>query len=286
MKNAIKEWLTEFSIPKEAFGPISKPQPPVTSTNLTFSVLFSKLNIYVLITVVMPILPIIPSVNTCMSLTTTTTTSCTIAGNSKPSPAVPEFNTLQLQAFADVCSTVNTSTTMSNSVMNSLVSATKIVLNDNIPNTIASIATTNIEIPKKIPISTIPVPVMKIGSTHFIQDENNESNSLEMTEDIKGKDPQFMNEEDEELSELKIENEKKDLKLIEIAKGREENEIIDDENLEEPMECGSSVASQTSPNNMVKTLSEDVIMSDTLKNEVISIYICIYEFHYYFCFRL
>ncbi|KAL5282972.1 MGEA5 family protein [Megaselia abdita] len=239
LKNAIKEWLTEFCIPKEAFGPISKPQPPVT--------------------MVMPILPIIPSVNTCMSLTTTTT-SCSFTGNPKPSPAVPEFNTSQLQAFADVCSTVNSSST--NPVMNSLVSATKIILDDNIPNTIASIATSNIEIPKKIPISTMAVPVMKIGSTQLIQDESLDNN-LDMTENSKENEP-LMNVEDDELREL---NDKGSLKFDDIVKTNNEHEISD-ENIE-AMECGSSIASQTSPNNMVKTLSEDIIMSDNAKNEIV-----------------
>lgn len=214
----------------------------------------------------MPILPIIPSVNTCMSLTTTTTTSCSIKGNTKLSTAVPEFNTSQLAAFAEVCSTVNSSSTISNPVMNSLVSATKIVLNDNIPNTIASIATSNIEIPKTIPISTIPVTVMKIGSTQFIQDESLESNHSEMAESVK--EP-LMNVEDDELHEL---SEKNSLKLVDIVKTNDENEI-GDENIAEPMECGSSITSQASPNNMIKTLSEDIIMSENAKNEVI-IYSC------------
>lgn len=213
----------------------------------------------------MPILPIIPSVNTCMSLTTTTTTSCSIAGNTKPSPAVPEFNTSQLQAFADVCSTVNSSSTISNAVMNSLVSATKIVLDDNIPNTIASLATSNVEIPKKIPISTMAVTVMKIGSTQFLQDESLESNTSDLTDDSKDKEP-LMNVEDDDLRDDEL-NEKSSLKLIDIVKTNDENEICD-ENIAEPMECGSSIASQTSPNNMIKTLSEDIIMSDNAKNEV------------------
>lgn len=210
----------------------------------------------------MPILPIIPSVNTCMSLTTTTTTSCSIAGNTKHSPAVPEFNTSQLQAFADVCSTVNSSSSITNAVMNSLVSATKIVLDDNIPNTIANIVTSNIEIPKKIPISTIAVPVMKVGSTQFIQDLSIESNNSDMTESSKENEP-LMNVEDDDLREP---NNRNTSKMVDL-KNNDEREICD-ENIVEPMECGSSIASQTSPNNMTKTLSEDIIMSDNAKSEV------------------
>jgi protein O-GlcNAcase/histone acetyltransferase len=48
--------------------------------------------------------PIIPSVNTCMSVTTTTTTSCS-------SGSIPVVNSNQLQALAEVCSTVSTSET-------------------------------------------------------------------------------------------------------------------------------------------------------------------------------
>lgn len=207
----------------------------------------------------MPILPIIPSVNTCMSLTTTTTTSCSIAGNVKTLTAVPEFNTSQLQAFADVCSTVNSSATISNAVMNSLVSATKIVTDDNIQNTIASIATSNVEIPKTIPISTI-------AGTQFLQEENTESGgSLDLSQSLDEKEP-LMNVEDEELREM---NEKNSLKLLDIVKS---NDAIGDENTsDEPMECGSSIASQTSPINMIKALSDDIIMSDNPKNEVIFI---------------
>lgn len=47
----------------------------------------------------MPIIPILPSVNTCMSLTTTTSSTTTTA--------IPVVPTNQLQALADVCSTVS-----------------------------------------------------------------------------------------------------------------------------------------------------------------------------------
>lgn len=53
------------------------------------------------IVVVMPVIPILPSINTCMSLTTTTST-VTNATTIK----VPEVNTTQLQALAEVCSSV------------------------------------------------------------------------------------------------------------------------------------------------------------------------------------
>lgn len=49
----------------------------------------------------MPAIPILPSINTCMILTTTTNTI-----SSTSAIKVPEVNTTQLQALAEVCSTV------------------------------------------------------------------------------------------------------------------------------------------------------------------------------------
>ncbi|XP_044271057.1 protein O-GlcNAcase isoform X2 [Tribolium madens] len=122
LRNAINEWLPEFSKHKTAWGPIVKPQPAVA---------------------VIPV-PIIPSINTCMTLTSTTTTTTT-TGNSQP-----VVNQNQLQALAEVCSSVTVSDSMVNPVpgpvMNSLVSDTKVVCNDSIPNPIAPV-------PIPIPIS-------------------------------------------------------------------------------------------------------------------------------------
>ncbi|KAG5894231.1 hypothetical protein JTB14_002280 [Gonioctena quinquepunctata] len=114
LRNAINEWLPEFVKHKLAWGPIVKPQPAVA---------------------VIPV-PIIPSINTCMSLTSTTSTSTSTVVNSN-----------QLQALAEVCSTVSCNESIVNPipgpVMNSLVSETKVVCNESIPN----------------PITTIPIPV-------------------------------------------------------------------------------------------------------------------------------
>ncbi|XP_058467226.1 protein O-GlcNAcase [Malaya genurostris] len=138
LKNAIANWLPEFYQEKEAWGPISKPQPAVT--------------------MVMPIIPIIPSVNTCMTLTSTSTTTTTSAN---PLP-VPEVNTTQLQLFADVCSTVTSAPeSIPAPIMNSLVSATKVVTNESLPNPMAA-AVNNITIPTTIPVSSIPMPIMSI----------------------------------------------------------------------------------------------------------------------------
>uniref|UniRef100_A0A182XVC8 protein O-GlcNAcase n=1 Tax=Anopheles stephensi TaxID=30069 RepID=A0A182XVC8_ANOST len=138
LKNAIANWLPEFFQEKEAWGPITKPQPAVT--------------------MVMPIIPIIPSVNTCMTLTSTSTTTTTTA----TVLPMPEVNTTQLQLFADVCSTVtNVAESLPNPIMNSLVSATKVITNESLPNPVAA-AVNHIAIPPTIPLSSIPVPLLNM----------------------------------------------------------------------------------------------------------------------------
>lgn len=44
--------------------------------------------------------------------------------------------------------------------MNSLVSPTKVILNESIPNPIIPIASSNMSLPSEIPVSTLPVPIM------------------------------------------------------------------------------------------------------------------------------
>ncbi|XP_021925094.1 protein O-GlcNAcase isoform X2 [Zootermopsis nevadensis] len=125
LRNAINEWLEEFGRPKAAWGPIAKPQQLVAAA--------------------IP-LPIISSINTCMSLTTTTT-SCS-------SGSIPVVNSNQLQALAEVCSSVTSNNTDSmiqpgpGAVMNSLVSETKVICKDSSaasnPPIISGTSTTNI----------------------------------------------------------------------------------------------------------------------------------------------
>ncbi|XP_055381080.1 protein O-GlcNAcase [Condylostylus longicornis] len=274
LKNAILEWLPEFSVQKDAWGPITKPQPPVT--------------------MVMPILPIIPSINTCMSLTTTTTTTAT-SNSSK----VPEVNTTQLQALADVCcntATVTNVPSISNTVMNSLVSATKIVTNDDIPNHIAASTVTHMEIPKKMPISSIPVPIMSLKNHDEKSNDSTKSeNDVELEEvdeekkiNEKNNENNANEEETIENSELEKSNIEEDVPIVEITNTINlKNEIVEeksdagerlipkndnnmvDENLSpisvaEPMECGSSLASQISPKDSGKPASDDVVMSETV----------------------
>ncbi|XP_072935838.1 protein O-GlcNAcase [Epargyreus clarus] len=144
LRQAINEWLPEFSIPKTAQGPVIKPQPPVTVPPV-------------------PIVPILPSVNTCMSLVTATSNTAT---TSTADMAIPTVHTAQLQALADdrpILATgiapVENFNPVTNPVMNSLVSPTKVILNESIPNPIIPMAS-SIALPTEIPVSTLPVPIL------------------------------------------------------------------------------------------------------------------------------
>lgn len=121
LKNAVNEWLPEFSKKRTAYGVIAKPQPCVAPT--------------------IPI-PIIPSVNTCMSLTSATTTTTTASGSSTTpivaavlAPVVGVSGN-HLQALAEVCSTVMSGENFQpppGPIMNSLVSENKVVSEPVVP---------------------------------------------------------------------------------------------------------------------------------------------------------
>ncbi|XP_047539656.1 protein O-GlcNAcase isoform X1 [Vanessa atalanta] len=179
LRQAINEWLPEFSIPKAAQGPIIKPQPPVIMPPV-------------------PIIPILPSVNTCMSLVTGTTSSTTTTSISDLS-SIPTVNTSQLQALADVCSAtpdrpilstgvspIETFNPIPNSVMNSLVSPTKVILNESIPNPIIPIASSNISLPTEIPVSTLPVPIMGLKTIEHekIETDQTMADKLDLNESV------------------------------------------------------------------------------------------------------
>lgn len=142
--------------------------------------------------VVMPTIPILPSINTCMSLTTTTTTT-TIGANTMK---VPEVNTTQLQALAEVCSNITGAeqiANMTHHVMNSLVSPTKVVTNDSLPNPIVS---ASISLPAfPIPVSSIGIPMLDMKGEH-------EDEDIVVEADRKLIDDQIEIEEDK-LSEMK-----------------------------------------------------------------------------------
>lgn len=219
-----------------------------------------------------------------MSLTTTTTTST----NAK-TVTVPQVNTTQLQALADVCSTVNSSSVnpISNAVMNSLVSPTKVITNEDIVNPIPTTVASNIELPRKIPISIVSVPIMaakeistdtdsgddmcdiKAENIPVTPKESLESNDKDIVPNLQASSKHEDDEEDVTIEEKPLNKNNSALSI----------ETMVDDNLSpvsagnEPMECSSSLASQTSPkdesgNHIIvpANSSEDVVMADTSSN--------------------
>ncbi|XP_063389386.1 protein O-GlcNAcase isoform X1 [Cydia fagiglandana] len=221
LRQAIIEWLPEFSIPKTAQGPVIKPQPPVT----------------VFITVPpVPIIPILPMVNTCMSLLTATTNTTTTAATSAIS-AIPTVSTSQLQALADcpaarlkhqTVSPVETFSAVTNPVMNSLVSPTKVILNESIQNPIIPIASSNISLPSEIPVSTLPVPLLGIKSLEEV--DKSEDQSM-VDSDRQDKNDSVVN--DSVLESVSF--------IEEMKKDKEDDQdtiIVDDEKVEEQQQNG------------------------------------------------
>lgn len=94
--------------------------------------------------------PNIPKINTCICMTLTTTTS-TIASS------IPDVNTAQLHALADICCATEIYTKPS--VMNSLVSDTKVVTTDSLPTPIVAttISETSTDIPEKTTVDIMEV---------------------------------------------------------------------------------------------------------------------------------
>ncbi|KAF5298117.1 hypothetical protein FQA39_LY02541 [Lamprigera yunnana] len=222
LRNAIKEWLPEFSKQKAAWGPIAKPQPAIT---------------------VVPV-PIIPSINTCMSLTTTTTTT------SSGIATTPLVNTTQLQALAEVCTTVPGSDSLVNPistpVMNSLVSETKVVCNESIRN----------------PITPIPIPILPSNSTKSITILNGAHIKLD-----KGKIIEKENKKCDLNGELK-ENELTKTDTIlkdEISMNTDSSTEGNDSSLSpsEPMDCNSTPNASPSHMNKCCSSNEDVAMIET-----------------------
>ncbi|KAL3268130.1 hypothetical protein HHI36_007257 [Cryptolaemus montrouzieri] len=223
LKNAIKEWLPEFSKHKSVWGPIAKPQPTVT---------------------VIPV-PIIPSINTCMSLTSTTTTS---------SIANSTVSATQLQALAEV--TVNDSMVnpLPGPVMNSLVSETKVVCNDSIPNPI-----TPIPIPIPIPGTDNENKSITILSGTLIKPKTNGANEDDgnsQDSDVEVKTCHKLNGEDKAL------NGKEEITMSTDTG----NDLSNESSLSpsEPMDC--NFTPNISPAHAGKSTGEsndDVVMSET-----------------------
>lgn len=216
--------------------------------------------------VVMPIIPIIPSINTCMTLTTTTPTTSTSANSAPQAQKIPELNTNELQALADVCSNIvpntalpsplllasnsshaistcvttstgitmttdvvasNIATPMPNVIMNSLVSPTKIVTDDSTHSLLANVA-----IPDKLPVACLPPPVS------VIEGGEERCSSPSMDQD------------------MPVGSGKEEAEAIEVEEGTS-NAQIDDEPMEECANAGS-------PKQPSSLRSEDVVMAENV----------------------
>lgn len=118
---------------------------------------------------------------------------------------------------------------MPNVVMNSLVSPTKVITNDIIPNPI--VATLNpISMPQSLPVTSIGVPVMnvKMVENTVLTKLHDGSNELDTTE-----------AEDEKFSETKKSDELmpvEDDSIVEMAHKIEENIVETDVDVAEPIE--------------------------------------------------
>lgn len=232
LKNAILEWLPEFFQEKQAFGPIVKPHPASALATI--------------------IPPIIPSINTCMTLTLTTpTTSSALSGQMM----IPEVNTSQLHALADICSTVAGATDIfpKPSVMNSLVSATKVVTTDVLTNPILA---SSISIPDKMPVSSVPIPVNIATEIMEVEKVPMDSNSEETLELMDCGTPKHLSDSSSLNSDIPL--------ICDIPK----NDII-----KENGSPNNHIDVETDPEikNDKSQLSDDIVMAETVSNSSMQI---------------
>lgn len=294
-RSAICEWMPEFSTKKQAYGPITKPQPQVTSTCPISNHKYHAINSFPNpVPVVMPIIPIIPSINTCMSLTinTPTTTNTT---TTPMTPKMPELNTNELQALAEVCSNVvpnttltsplaanNTMTTMvtqatamtmsadiagsslatpmPNVVMNSLMNSSKIVTDEAVQNPMLA----SVPMPESLPVACLPPPVAVMrehGEVGEIEEKPVSLGNVIEMEDVEVE--RAVEAIDVELGEGKLE-----LDDANGSGGEEEETMAVVEEIEaagateEPMEECATTGSFSSPKHPSSTKSEDVMMAE------------------------
>ncbi|KAG5671983.1 hypothetical protein PVAND_002147 [Polypedilum vanderplanki] len=133
LQNAIRDWLDDFFEEKKVYGRMIKPHPGSALTPI--------------------VIPPIPKINTCMSLTLPTATS----PSSSAPISVPEVP--QLQALAEICSAVPVSNEalVKASVMNSLVSNTKVVTTNAINAPLLATIESNVDLSDKIMPSTADI---------------------------------------------------------------------------------------------------------------------------------
>lgn len=233
LKNAILDWLPDFFQEKQAFGPIVKPHPQAAMAPI--------------------IPPIIPSINTCMTMTLTTPTA---SSSSVAAPMlIPEVNTAQLHVLADICSTVTgaAETMVKPSVMNSLVSATKVVTTDVLVNPILASSISNVMIPDKMPVSSVSIPINLNADFMEVEKTPVETNSDENLELMDCGTPKHAS--DSSNSDLPSSDHQKNET---IKTNGSSNSIIHTE-------------SEAETKNEKSQLSDDVVMAESVSNNSMQI---------------
>jgi protein O-GlcNAcase/histone acetyltransferase len=189
--------------------------------------------------------PIIPSINTCMTLTLTTpTTSSSLSA----SMMIPEVNTSQLQALAEICSTVTGATEIlpKPSVMNSLVSATKVVTTDVLSNPIIA---SSIAIPDKMPVSSVSIPINVAVDNMEVEKLPTETSSDETVELMDCGTPKHTSDSSSLNSDVPL---------------------LSDQQKDEIIKVNGTVV-ESEMKNEKSQLSDDVIMSETVSNHSMQI---------------
>lgn len=213
--------------------------------------------------VVMPIIPIIPSINTCMSLTTPTTASTTTTASF--TPKLPELNTNELQALADVCSNIVPNNALPSPGFGSATAATDLMAAG-----IAGASTTVVSSGTSLTMSSIATPIPNllmnslVSPTKIITDEpvlNPMMASVAMPDKLPVAclaPPVSVIETIEEQRDFFVPAMEQDADVSE----KELPEPIEDE---EPMEeCTHNTVSLSSPKHPSSLKSDDVVMTENL----------------------
>lgn len=163
---------------------------------------------------------------------------------------IPEVNTAQLHALAEICSAVTGATDIpaKPSVMNSLLSDTKVVTTDVLSNPI--IAST-ISFPDKMPVSSVPIPINVNVDRMEIEKTPTETNTDEQVELMDWGTPKHASDVSSQTSELPLAG---DISKDEIIK------INGNPKYRIDLEAEPEIKNDKSQ------LSDDVIMTETLSS--------------------
>lgn len=197
--------------------------------------------------------PIIPSINTCMTLTLTTPTSSSVSAPMM----MPEVNTAQLHVLADICSSVTGAAEAISkpSVMNSLVSATKVVTTDVLVNPILASSISNVLIPDKMPVSSVSIPINLNSDLMEVEKTSAERASDENLELMDCGTPKHTSDSSSLNSDLPLADHQKE-EVIKINGSSNSN---------------IHAESETNAKHEKSQLSDDVVMAETVSNNSMQI---------------